>query len=151
MWNQGTSIDISSKTQENKGPAGKNFGVISSRYSQIYILNGKFNPNMDTITPFFPKSGHFFRLLKKSRGALPTSCVPAFYSLNHELVIRRQNEYRFTLPTLELINNHLPKRKQSTEVNDLYRVWQNILFGVPQGSVLRLLLFCFFVKICFLH
>ena len=106
---------------------------------------------MDTITPFFPKSGHFFRLLKKSRGALPTSCVPAFYSLNHELVIRRQNEYRFTLPTLELINNHLPKRKQSTEVNDLYRVWQDILFGVPQGSVLRLLLFCFFVKICFLH
>ena len=43
-----------------EGPAGKNFGSFSPRYSQNCILNGKFNTKMDTIRTFFPKSGHFF-------------------------------------------------------------------------------------------
>ena len=32
-WNQGISINISSKKLRNKGTAGKNFGVFSPRYS----------------------------------------------------------------------------------------------------------------------
>ena len=36
-----------------------------------YILNGKFNPRMDTIRVFIPKLGHFFRFSKKGRGSLP--------------------------------------------------------------------------------
>ena len=45
---------------DKKGYAGENFGVFSPRYSQNYIVNGDFNPKMDTIRAFFClKSGHF--------------------------------------------------------------------------------------------
>ena len=46
---------------ENKrkiGPAGKNLGIFSPRQSKSYILHGKFNPKIDTISKiraiFFP-------------------------------------------------------------------------------------------------
>ena len=48
-----------------KGPTRKNFGVLSSRHSQYYILIGKFNPKMDTMRAFSPKSAYIFRF---SRG-----------------------------------------------------------------------------------
>ena len=53
------------KNKIKKSPTGKNFGVFSTRYSQKYILNRKFNPNMDKTRVFFPKSGHFLWSSKK--------------------------------------------------------------------------------------
>ena len=47
------------KNLRKKSPEGKYFGVFSPRYSYNYILNGDFNPKMDTIWPFFLKSGYF--------------------------------------------------------------------------------------------
>ena len=44
-----------------KTPAGKIFGVFSPRYSKNYILNGKFNPKIDTIRALFS-------ILKKGAG-----------------------------------------------------------------------------------
>ena len=66
-WNQGTSINISSKTKE-KRPHREMF--YSPRYPYKYILNGQFNSKMNTIRAFFPKSGHFFQFLKVERGGL---------------------------------------------------------------------------------
>ena len=40
------------KNTRKRGPTGKHFGIFSPRYSQNYILNGKFNPKMDTIMAF---------------------------------------------------------------------------------------------------
>ena len=43
-----------------KGPAGKHFGNIFPRYSQNYILNGKFNPKMNTMRAFLSKMTTLF-------------------------------------------------------------------------------------------
>ena len=72
-WNQGTLISISSKTHfVKKGPRGKYLGVFSSRYSENYILNGKFNPKIDTIRAFFPKIRALFSNFKKEQGRPPS-------------------------------------------------------------------------------
>ena len=43
------------KNTRKRGPTGKQFGNFSPRYSQNYILNGKFNPKMNTIRNFLSK------------------------------------------------------------------------------------------------
>ena len=45
------------------------------------------------------------------------------------------------MPSLKLINSYLSKRRQRIKINDVYRSWSEILFGVPQGSILGPLLF----------
>ena len=46
------------------------------------------------------------------------------------------NVYGFTSPALKLIHNYLSNRKQRIQVNDSNILWQDILFGVPHGSVM---------------
>ena len=74
-------------------------------------------------------------------GALLTHLSKAFDCLNHELLILKLNAYSFTLPAFKLIHNYLSNRKQRIRVNNSYRLWQDILFGVPQGLILDPLLF----------
>ena len=63
---------------KKKGPAGKNFEVFSLRYSQNYILNGKFNLRMDTIRAFFSKIRALFIIFKKGQGR-PSPLVARLY------------------------------------------------------------------------
>ena len=58
----------------------------------------------------------------------------AFDCLPHELIIAKLNSYGFNLTALNLIHNYLTKRKQRTKINYSYSSWEDILFGVPQGS-----------------
>ena len=43
-------------------------------------------------------------------------------------------------------NSVLTKRKQRTEINQSYSSWEDILFGVPQGSILGPILFNIFLS-----
>ena len=83
-------------------------------------------------------------------GALLTDLSKAFDYLNHELLIAKLNAYGFTLPALKLIHNYLSNRKQWERVNDSYSLWQDILFSIPEGSILGPLLFnIFLADLCF--
>ena len=57
----------------------------------------------------------------------------------------RLNAYGFTLPALNLIHNYLSDRQPSVRVNYSHHLWQDILFDVPQGSILSHLLFNIFL------
>ena len=46
---------------------------------------------------------------------------------------------------MKLTHNYLSNRKQRVRVNDSYCLWQDILFGVSQGSILGPLLFNIFL------
>ena len=78
-------------------------------------------------------------------GALLTDISNASDCHNHELLIAKLNACGFTLPALKLVHNYLSNRKQRVRVNDSYSLWQNILFGVPQGSIWGSLLFNIFL------
>ena len=51
---------------------------------------------------------------------------------------------------LKLIHNYLSNRKQRVKINDAYSSWQDIFYGVPQGSILGPLLFnIHFCDLCY--
>ena len=78
-------------------------------------------------------------------GALLTELSKTFDCLDHELLIAKLNAYGFSLPALKLVHDYFSNRKQRTKVNRTYRSWLEIVFCVPQGSILGPLLFNIFL------
>ena len=48
-------------------------------------------------------------------------------------------------PALRLVQSYLSNRKQRTKINSELSLWEEILFGVPQGSILGPILFNIFL------
>ena len=78
-------------------------------------------------------------------GALLTDPSKAFDCLPHELLIAKLHDYRMDVPSIKLLHSYLTKRKQRLKLNSAYSSWSEILFGVPQGSILGPLLFDIFL------
>ena len=77
--------------------------------------------------------------------ALLTDLSKAFDCLLHDLLIAKLHAYDFEIDSLRLIYSYLVGRKQRVKIDNEYTTWQEILFGVPQGSVLDPLRFIFHV------
>ena len=86
----------------------------------------------------------------KMLSALLTDLSKAIDCLDHELVISKLNAYGFGLTALKLVHNYLSDRKQRTKINSSYSSLLEIIFGVPQGSILGPLLFNIFLIDLFL-
>ena len=78
-------------------------------------------------------------------GALLTDLSKAFDYLNHDLLIVKLNAYGFSFPALRLVHDYLLNRKQRKRINNSYSTWMEIVFRVPQGSILGPLMFNIFL------
>ena len=101
------------------------------------------------------RNGHstqhaLFRLIETCRKTLDEKAVmgmvlmdlsKAYDCLSHDLLIAKLAAYGFGPNSLALISNYLSQRKQRIKVGSTFSEWQEILSGVPQGSVLGPLFF----------
>ena len=71
--------------------------------------------------------------------------IKGFDYIDHELLIAKLYAYGFDKNSLYLINSYLKGRKQRTKINSSYSAFADILFGVPQGSILGPLLFKIYI------
>ena len=69
-------------------------------------------------------------------GALLTDLSKAFDCILNDLLIAKLAAYGFDYDSLETLQSFLLNKKRRTKVNDAYNKYCEILFGVPQGSIL---------------
>ena len=65
----------------------------------------------------------------------------AFDRICHDLLIAKLNAYGLERNALKLVYDYLSNRLQKTKVGSSFSTYLDIVYGVPQGSILRTLLF----------
>ena len=83
---------------------------------------------------------------KQFAGGILTDLSKAFDCLNHNLLLAKLNAYGFDNSSLNFIGSYLKERKQRTKVGQSYSTWNELKFGVPQGSILEPFLFNIFLN-----
>ena len=86
----------------------------------------------------------------KTFGTLLRELSKAVNCVTHDLLIAKLHAYGLDLASLKILQDYLTNRKQTTNVGSFYTSWEKILSGVPQGSILGLLLFNIFTCDIFL-
>ena len=79
-------------------------------------------------------------------GSLLMDLSKAYDCIPHDLLIAKLEAYGFSRGSLKLISSYLTKRKQRVKVGSIFSEWLEIVFGVPQGSILGPLLFNIFIN-----
>ena len=73
-----------------------------------------------------------------------TELSKAFHCITHQLLIQKLIAYGFDLKSKAFIFAYLKNRKQKTKIGSTFSKCLNILFGVPQGSILGSVIFLIF-------
>ena len=77
-------------------------------------------------------------------GAVMTDLSKAYDCIPHDLLITKLEAYGFDNYTIRYIHSRLKNRNQCVKINNTYSDLLDIISGVPQGSIVGLVLNIFF-------
>ena len=77
--------------------------------------------------------------------AVMTDLSKAFHCIFHELLVVKLHAYGFDESSLKVIISYLKNRTQTTKVGSSFSELLNIIYDVPQGSILGPLLFIIYI------
>ena len=83
---------------------------------------------------------------KENVAALLLDLSKAFDCINHRLLIAKLHAYGFSKNALSFVWSYLSDRCQRVGIDGSFSLWQDILDGVPQGSILGPLLFNIYIN-----
>ena len=78
---------------------------------------------------------------KEAIAAVAVDLRKAFDAINHHLLPEKLKAYGFSLHALEMMSSYLPGRQKCVSVTGVCSNFISIITGVPQGSLLRPMLF----------
>ena len=130
---------------------------ILNAFSKIYekviknqlasYLDKYFSPFISAYRKSYSTQQVLIRLLEEWRekldknfivGAVLMNLSKAFNCIPHDLIIAKLAAYGFKRETLRLIYSYLKGRKLCVKINNTYSDYNEIISGVPQGSILGL-------------
>ena len=83
-------------------------------------------------------------------GAILTDLSKAFDCILHDLLVAKHAAYGFDYQSLRIMESFLSNRQQRTKINNAFSRYSEIIYAVPQGSILGPLLFNIYIcDICF--
>ena len=99
----------------------------------------------DTLSALVEKWKSTFRN-NKCAGAIIMDLSKAFDCMHHDLLIAKLDAYGITTSSLKLLKSYLTNRQQKVKIGNATSEWEDILKGVPQGSILGPILFNIFIN-----
>ena len=81
--------------------------------------------------------------------AVMTDLSKTFDCISHEILLAKLREYGFDESSLKVLISYLKNRIQSTKVGSSFSELLNIIYGVPQESILCALLFIIYIFVIF--
>ena len=101
----------------------------------------------DTLLALVEKWKSTFRN-NKCAGAILMDLSKAFDCMHHDLLIAKLDAYGITTNSLKLLKSYLTNRQQRVKIGNATSKWEEILKGVPQGSILGRYFLIYLSKTC---